>query len=94
MSVHIYFSNNSIRDTTLSCDSMGIHYTVARVKDAVSVTRWDSKTDSNILVGEFKLPFFKHDEIRVGEKGEWQLLPNYLTRTDSKFFIQYVLRDF
>ena len=91
MSVHLYFSNNSIRHTTLSCDSLGIHYTVSHADSITSVTRWNSETDISVPVGEFQLPFFKKDRIRLGQDGEWRLARTFLVKNGGKRLSTWVL---
>lgn len=78
MSVHLYFSNNSIRDTTVTCDSLGIHYNVSKSGRIISLSRWDSTTGSDVLVGQFELPFMSKDKVRIGPNGQWQPLNKYI----------------
>ncbi|KIM19768.1 hypothetical protein M408DRAFT_334276 [Serendipita vermifera MAFF 305830] len=80
MLVHLYFANNSVRNTTISCDSLGIHYTVSKGDKIVSLSRWDNTTNSDMVVGEFELPFFKKDRIKVGPDGEWQPMRDYFDK--------------
>lgn len=86
-SVRILFSNGSVHDTTAECDSMGVHYTVSTTKGVTTLTRWDSKTNSEIHIGQCDLSIFKPDKVRLGEAGEWEPLANFLSRTQSHFFI-------
>ncbi|KIM19764.1 hypothetical protein M408DRAFT_30943 [Serendipita vermifera MAFF 305830] len=80
MSVNLHFANGSIRNTTISCDSLGIHYTVSKNRKVISLSRWDGRTNSNVVVGEFKLPFFRKDRIRVGPNGKWQPMRDYFDK--------------
>jgi len=80
MSVNIYFANNSIRNTKISCDSLGVHYTIGKPGSIISVSRWDSKTNTDFTIGQFELPWFRSDKIRLGEDGEWQPMKEYLRR--------------
>ncbi|KIM19765.1 hypothetical protein M408DRAFT_334275 [Serendipita vermifera MAFF 305830] len=80
MSVHLYFANNSVRNTTISCDSLGIHYTVSKAEKIVSLSRWDVTANSNVVVGEFELPSFRKDRIKVGPMGQWQPMRNYFDK--------------
>ncbi|KIM19769.1 hypothetical protein M408DRAFT_30948 [Serendipita vermifera MAFF 305830] len=36
--------------------------------------------NSDVVVGEFELPFFKKDRIKVGPNGEWQLMRDYFDK--------------
>jgi hypothetical protein len=83
MSVRIYFSNGSIRNTTLSCDSLGIHYTVSKTGGVISLARWDSETNSNITVGEIEFRLLEKHRIRVGQDGEWQLMKDFLSKDEE-----------
>ncbi|KAG8810487.1 hypothetical protein FRC18_004023 [Serendipita sp. 400] len=80
MSIHLLMSRNSVRNTTFSCDSLGIHYDVSRNKESgvVTVQRWDSTTDSNVFVGEFYLSWFKPDRVRMGPDGQWMSKKRFL----------------
>jgi hypothetical protein len=80
MSIRIYFSNGSIRNTTLSCDSLGIHYTVSKTGGVISLARWDSETNSNVTAGEIEFRLLEKDKIRIGQDGEWQSMKEYLSR--------------
>lgn len=84
MSIRLYFSNNSVCNTTLSCDSLGIHYTVSKTGSITTLTRWDSESNSNVFVGEFDRPIFKKHKIRVGQDGEWQDLSKFLYKGENR----------
>ncbi|KIM19767.1 hypothetical protein M408DRAFT_30946 [Serendipita vermifera MAFF 305830] len=77
MPIHIYLSNNSVRNTTISCDSLGIHYTASKAKKIVSLSRRDITTNANVVVGEFELHSFRKDRIKVGPNGQWQDTQDY-----------------
>ncbi|KIM23760.1 hypothetical protein M408DRAFT_332137 [Serendipita vermifera MAFF 305830] len=79
-SIRLYFSNGSLCNTTISCDSLGIHYTVSKKSftSPTVLTRWDSETNTNVFVGEFDRRPFKTHRIRIGEDGEWQVLTEFL----------------
>ncbi|KIM32071.1 hypothetical protein M408DRAFT_63396 [Serendipita vermifera MAFF 305830] len=83
MSTHLYFANNSIRNTTITCDSLGIHYNVSKTGRIISLSRWDSKNNLDVTVGEFELPFFKKDRIKVGPNGQWQDMRDYFDKSGS-----------
>ena len=83
MSIHLYFSNRSVCNTTISCDSLGIHYTVSKTGSKTSLMRWDSESNSNVLVGEFKRPPFKTHRIKTGQDGQWQVLKEFLYKGEG-----------
>jgi len=78
MSIRLILSNNSVRNTTVSCDSLGLHYDVSQSNGVVTVARWESAGNKNIVVGQFELPHFRKDKVRLGEIGEWRLLEGVL----------------
>lgn len=81
MSIHLILSSNSVRNTTVRCDSLGIYYEVSESHGIVTVKRWDSPNNASVVVGEFELFTFKKDKIRLGgERGEWGLLQDVLHR--------------
>ncbi|KIM25624.1 hypothetical protein M408DRAFT_314841 [Serendipita vermifera MAFF 305830] len=77
-SIRFYFSNGCVCNTTIACDSLGIHYTVSKKNAITTLTRWDSETDSNVFVGEFERRNFQTHKIRIGQDGEWQVLKEFL----------------
>lgn len=83
--IRIILSGNSVRNTTAACDSLGIHYDISKPKDAVQVKRWNSNTNGNGLVGEFKLPIFSRDVIRFNSDEEWVPLKTFLVRSGNIF---------
>jgi hypothetical protein len=88
--IRIILSNNSVRNTTAACDSLGIHYDISKPQDAIKVTRWDSSKNENVFVGEFKLPIFSKDAIRFSPTEEWMPLKGFLVRTGN-IFTTYVI---
>ncbi|CAG8684738.1 5461_t:CDS:2 [Acaulospora colombiana] len=82
MSIRLIFTNNSVKNTTLGCDSLGIHYEVSKSKDdgIVSVARWDWHTDQSVTIGQFRLPLFSKDQIKLAR--------------DTKLYTQYSSRSF
>ncbi|KAG8863048.1 hypothetical protein FRC20_010901 [Serendipita sp. 405] len=92
MSIHLLMSRNSVRNTTFSCDSLGIHYDVSRNKESgvVTVQRWDSTTDSNVFVGEFYLSWFKPDRVRMGPDGQWMSKKRFLYKEGRNPISAYV----
>lgn len=63
-------SSNSVRNTIIACDSLGIHYDVSRTGPSggiVCVQRWDSSTDTSTAVAEFEFRTFSKSQIKLGD---------------------------
>ncbi|PVF94965.1 hypothetical protein CPB86DRAFT_788542 [Serendipita vermifera] len=91
MSIHIKFSNNSLRNTTASCDSLGIHYEISTTQDRViHVHKWDSKNDQYVPVGELKFYVFKQDEIRMPGETEWRPMIDIFKKASSFWIISRI----
>ncbi|PVF93498.1 hypothetical protein CPB86DRAFT_790063 [Serendipita vermifera] len=86
MSIHLVFSNNSVRNTAITCDSLGIHYEVSEKHGVVSVARWDRNINRHVTVGQFRLPFFSKDKIRLSDDPEWRPLKLVLYKREDKFW--------
>ncbi|CAG7852275.1 SubName: Full=Uncharacterized protein {ECO:0000313/EMBL:CCA72330.1} [Serendipita indica DSM 11827] len=85
MSIHLFMSNNSVYNTTLSCDSLGIHYDVTKSSDTgiITVTRWESSTNTNHFVAEFCYPLASPDKVRLGGQTEWMKRGEFLKRVEG-----------
>lgn len=90
MSIHLLISSDSYRNTTISCDSLGIHYEVSTHDGVISIKRWDSSTNANITVGEVQFRVFSKDQIKLGEymvgEGEWCNIMDVLLKSDKTSF--------
>jgi hypothetical protein len=86
MSVHLIFSNNSVRNTTITCDSLGIHYEVTSKHGVVSIARWDRNINRNVTIGQFVLPFWSKDKIRLGDDSQWRPLKEVLYKRQGDFW--------
>ncbi|KAG8827315.1 hypothetical protein FRB91_001718 [Serendipita sp. 411] len=88
MSAHLVMSSNSLRHTTFSCDSLGIHYEVngTTKHGLTTVERWDSSTNHNVFVGDFRLPWFKKDTMRMGVDGQWIYRDQFLYKVGNNPF--------
>ncbi|KAG8812505.1 hypothetical protein FRC19_003091, partial [Serendipita sp. 401] len=81
MSFQLLFSNNSVRNTAIYCQDLGIRYEISKHDGVVSVYRWDASISRNLRVGEFKLPFFSKDMVKLGGETEWRRLDTFLYRS-------------
>ncbi|PVF93501.1 hypothetical protein CPB86DRAFT_790067 [Serendipita vermifera] len=78
MSIHLIFSNNSVKNTTVECDSLGIHYEASKKHNIVSVTHWDSSTDQMIPVGQYHFPDLGKGLIKLPKDADWRPLKELL----------------
>ncbi|CCA71146.1 hypothetical protein PIIN_05081 [Serendipita indica DSM 11827] len=88
MSIRLLISSDSLRNTTFSCDSMGIHYDVSKEGDIVSIYRWESKSNQKVLVGQIQFHLVSlnlNDKVRIGENGEWKKRKDVLTLDGGNF---------
>ncbi|PVF94969.1 hypothetical protein CPB86DRAFT_788551 [Serendipita vermifera] len=84
MSVYIQLSNNSVSNTTATCDSLGIHYDISKVNHrVVSVKKWDRTINQDLTVGEFKFHFFRRNQIRMRGDGKWMPITDFLRKGGS-----------
>lgn len=86
-SIKLITSSNSVRNTTISCGSLGVHYDVWKPNDAVIVRRVDDRTRQGVLVGEFSLHKFSKDVIRFGPNPgvQWMPVKEFLVSPGSLF---------
>lgn len=80
MAVNLILSSNSVRNTTVTCDSLGIHYEVSENDGVVTVNRWDSASNKNVFIAEFELHKLHKDKVRMGEGGDWRELDEVLPK--------------
>jgi hypothetical protein len=94
MSIKILFSDDSIRNTTASCDSLGIHYNVTKEEYGLNairrVEKWDKETNKNVLIVEFKLPGFGLDKIKWPGDTEWKPMSDFLAMSSDVLSYSYV----
>lgn len=85
MSIHIFMSSNSVKNTTFSCDSLGIHYEISKQNGVITANRWDGSTNTNTTVGEIQYPLLSRDRIKLGERmveeGHWHDTRDVLVRS-------------
>ncbi|PVF93502.1 hypothetical protein CPB86DRAFT_107794 [Serendipita vermifera] len=87
MSIRLLFANNSVKNTTLKCDSLGIQYDVSEKDGIVSVARWDSTMDKNIPVGQFNLSRLGKDQIKLANDEEWRLLKEVIYKSKGGWWL-------
>jgi hypothetical protein len=98
MSVKILFSDDSIRNTTASCDSLGIHYNITKEEYGLNairrVEKWDKETNNNVLIVEFKLPGFGLDKIKWPWDTEWKPMSDFLAMSSDALSYSYISLPF
>jgi hypothetical protein len=89
--MYLHFSNNSVDNTTISCESMGIHYIVTKPARILSLSRWDQGVHAYVKAGQFERSDFawKH-WVRLGQDGQWQRLKYWLHKGDAGITSEYV----
>ncbi|KLO20082.1 hypothetical protein SCHPADRAFT_28935 [Schizopora paradoxa] len=66
----LFLSHDNLRNTTLDCDALGIHYQVSSEKHHLitgkntKVHRWDKQSGQNVLVAEWERRNFHSDEFK------------------------------
>ena len=85
MSINLFMSSNSVYNTTLSCDSLGIHYDVVKSSETgiITVTRWESGADTNHFVAEIRYPLTSPDMVRLRGQTEWVKRIDFLKRVEG-----------
>ncbi|KAG8809524.1 hypothetical protein FRC19_005175 [Serendipita sp. 401] len=78
--IQLLFSENYVRHTVITCESLGIRYEALTHCGTVSVYRRDAVHNWTILVGEFKLPEFSRDKVKLPVDQDWKSLKRFLYR--------------
>lgn len=67
----LIFSNNSVRNNTLDCDALGIHYQLTTPTEGIKLnrittfSRWDPQTQENVEIADYERKSFGKDRIRI-----------------------------
>jgi hypothetical protein len=85
MSIRLLLSTNSVYNTAISCDSLGIHYHLSKKNGIISLTRWDSASNSNVLAGQYEFNILSKSRIKMGDSddGTWVNMRDLLFREGS-----------
>jgi hypothetical protein len=85
MSIRLLLSSNSVYNTAISCDSLGIHYQLSKANGIVSLTRWDPASNSNVLAGQYQFNHLSKSRIKMGDNddGTWMNMKDLLFREGS-----------
>lgn len=82
--IHILMSSNSVKNTTFSCDDLGIRYEVSKQDGVITVNRRNSSDSTNTIVGEIQYPLLSRERIMLGEhmvqEGKWHDVRNVLVK--------------
>ncbi|KLO20084.1 hypothetical protein SCHPADRAFT_992193 [Schizopora paradoxa] len=82
----LIFSHNDIRNTTLDCDSLGIHYQVVsdsgllRTGKNTQVRRWDSRSNQQVTIAEWERHSFSSDVFKFPARGESVPVSTFMTK--------------
>ncbi|PVF94975.1 hypothetical protein CPB86DRAFT_623050 [Serendipita vermifera] len=84
-----FYSPTTLFATRPPCDSLGIHYNIAKEKFGLNAVRrvekWDKETNQNVLVAEFKLPGFGLDKIKWPGDTDWRPMSEFLAMSSEAF---------
>lgn len=80
--IHLQLIRNSVCNTTISCDSLGIYYEVSKPKGdkTITVERWRKDTNTNVLIGQFCLPILAEGTIKLAGDQVWRTMEEFLRR--------------
>jgi hypothetical protein len=91
MSAYLYFSNNSIANTTLTCDQFGIQYVTTTSNGVLSLSRWDVTVNAYVIVKQWaQSSFFGTDLVRIKQGGEWIKAKHWLSKGSGGIFSESV----
>ena len=91
MSAYLYFSNNSISNTTLTCDQIGIQYVTTTSNGVLSLSRWDSSVNAYVIVKQWaQSSFFGQDLVRIKQGGQWIKAKYWLSKGSGGIFSECV----
>ena len=77
----LILSRDNIHNTSLDNDALGLHYKFTtdtkgwKCSGITRITRWDVKTEQEVLVAEWKRNAFKKDKLRMTNSMSDELLP-------------------
>jgi hypothetical protein len=75
-----------VRNTTASCDSLGIHYEVSKEYGIISVNRWEGgDLERSVPAGDIQYLFFHQDMIRLPGESEWKVMGEFLRKSRNPF---------
>ncbi|KAH8112876.1 hypothetical protein DFH11DRAFT_1604391 [Phellopilus nigrolimitatus] len=68
----LIFSNNSLRNNVLECDSLALHYRLStptngllKTQRVTQISRWDARSGREILIAEWAKKAFKKDQLKM-----------------------------
>jgi hypothetical protein len=86
MSIKVIFSNDSICNTTASCDSLGIYYEITKTAllgGTRRIEKWDRESNENILVSEIKMPAFSQNTVKFAGDEDWKPMTHFLWKAPT-----------
>jgi hypothetical protein len=88
MSTRFIVSQHTMSHMTLTCDSLDKRYVVSGHKRIVSVTGWDQSLGRNVIIGQFRIPIFSPNQIKLGEDGEWRPMKEVFYRSKGEWWMK------
>ena len=78
----LIFSTNSVRNTRITNDELGIRYKAHKGLDGVEIHRLDFSVNQRVRVGQFRMKSWKKavDEMKLGEDEQWRAVKGWLYR--------------
>jgi hypothetical protein len=90
MTISLEFASTSTRNTTISCDSLGLHYELSDEDGTTTLKKWDSGKNENALIAQFQIPRLSSDKIKFPDDSDWQGLTTFMGKPSSNPFATYV----
>lgn len=83
----LILSKNSLQNTTLDCDSLGIHYQVSTTDNITTLRRWDGRSgpDTYVDIGQWEHRIFKKNTFKLRGESEPVIVSELFTQTSSKW---------
>jgi len=81
MAFELKLSRNSVRNCTIDCDAIGLHYEVStpiggwKTNRVTTVKRWDPKSGEAVIIAEWERSWLKSDRIRLSRSGTADFVP-------------------
>ncbi|KAH8112875.1 hypothetical protein DFH11DRAFT_1545422 [Phellopilus nigrolimitatus] len=99
----LIFSNNSLRNNVLECDSQALYYRlftptngILKTQRVTQVTRWDARSNREIIIAEWSNDTFKKDQLKMYSEARFRPMRHVLrvpstytayTRQEERTFV-------
>ncbi|KAL5480984.1 hypothetical protein ACEPAI_9925 [Sanghuangporus weigelae] len=94
----LIFSSNSLRNTQIECDALGLHYQLSTPSEGIknqrstSITRWDPRQEKDVLIAEWERKIFGRDRIRMASNNNNQLISEEYKSEDGYVVVNDLLQ--